>query len=394
MAARHSTAAAAPSSPTTSPRRLATAGFLLLAFCVGAAAANNRPIAPHKTAQMGAQDAELLVKLRGYDSDGDKLTYTITKLPAVGSLWQLSQVFSTHGYAPMTTTSSRITTTGAVVTGSQHRIVYKPQPGRMPPNGEWDHFEYTVHDGALASGKGRFVVTGADKDLVKSDFTADTEQWAVVNNGNGGVGVVHEPSSRGALLRYFVFSVEDEMNIDANGNDRNLWYFQAPAKFHGFRVHAYGGSLDFTLAAFSGDFTQENLNHQGFLEGLDGKAPADLAVLECRSCAQHAGVQLVWRADGAFTGEVREFSLPLTEKAGWLINPKNDLLEWVKPDKCTFIEVLSNLSRVKILGDFTKWHESVGLDNVKLTSGKGEIAKPKHLHCYCTNPGTDCPALA
>ena len=34
------------------------------------------------------------------------------------------------------------------------------------------------------------------------------------------------------------------------------------------------------------------------------------------------------------------------------------------------IDMLSNLSSLSILGDFTKWYESVGLDGVKLRAGK------------------------
>ena len=32
--------------------------------------------------------------------------------------------------------------------------MYKPLQTNQPPNGAWDRFEYTVHDGTLVSGKG------------------------------------------------------------------------------------------------------------------------------------------------------------------------------------------------------------------------------------------------
>ena len=373
---------------------LVLGAFLLASAASLAAAANVRPTAPHKSVTVGADTAEELITLRGYDKDGDKLTYTITSLPARGSLWQLSQVFSTHGYEPKTGHDGKITAPGTVVTGSGHRLVYKPEKTNQPPNGAWDRFEYTVHDGSLVSGKGIVALTGSDKALVLSDFMTDGEGWVVTDNGMGGVGVHHEQSSRGQDLNYFIYSMEDEQNIDANGNDRNVWYFEAPAKFLGNMVHAYGGSLDFTNAAFSGDFGAGNRNFQSFVEGKDGEVPVNLVVLECATCDQHNGVQLAWRADGTFDGQVKKFSLSLLETAGWLQNPKNDLEAWGAPTKCTFIEVLAGLSRIRILGDHTRWHESLGMDNVALTHGGNRVGKPKNLKCYCANPGTDCPALA
>jgi hypothetical protein len=41
------------------------------------------------------------------------------------------------------------------------------------------------------------------------------------------------------------------------------------------------------------------------------------------------------------------------------------------PSRCTFIQVLSSLSKLSILGDFTTWYESVGLDSVALVNTKG-----------------------
>ena len=39
--------------------------------------------------------------------------------------------------------------------------------------------------------------------------------------------------------------------------------------------------------------------------------------------------------------------------------------------KCEMVELLAGLSGVKILGDFTKWHESVSLDEVSWKHGPG-----------------------
>jgi hypothetical protein len=36
--------------------------------------------------------------------------------------------------------------------------------------------------------------------------------------------------------------------------DHSMWYFDAPSKFTGDKGIAYGGAIEFTVGAFSGDF--------------------------------------------------------------------------------------------------------------------------------------------
>lgn len=45
-----------------------------------------------------ARNSEVLVQFAGYDRDGDELEVYITELPEVGSVHQLSQVFSDYGW--------------------------------------------------------------------------------------------------------------------------------------------------------------------------------------------------------------------------------------------------------------------------------------------------------
>ena len=67
------------------------------------------------------------------------------------------------------------------------------------------------------------------------------------------------------------------------------------------------------------------------------------------------------------------FDIALTETSGWLEDSKNSLVKWSPPSQCTFIEVLSGLSGVSILGDITKWYESVALDTVQVVNHDAAI---------------------
>lgn len=317
------------------------------------------PIAPHLVL-VAEPNKELLISLPGYDSDGDELTTTITQLPHSGVLNQLSQVFSDHGYEPKRGMAVKA---NSVVTGSKNRIVFTPPQNLLAPTGKWTQFTYTVNDGETTSNTGIVTLVSKDRVTVGSTFTSGLEGWTTVSNGNGGVGSTYEQSSRGSLS-YYMYSTDDEINVDkTTGDDLMQWYFKAPSKFLGKQQINYGGKLEFHMAASSGDFSSKNMNSQ-----------LDLVYLECATCDQGNGITLVRRLDSTLTfdGKPKTFSLTLDEKtkSGWLKDPKNTLLKWKSPNQCEFIEVLNGLSGIRILGDFTRWYESVGIDNIHFVAGK------------------------
>ena len=57
--------------------------------------------------------------------------------------------------------------------------------------------------------------------------------------------------------------------------------------------------------------------------------------------------------------------LPLDETLGWVKDPKNSLKTWWRPTQCEMIQVLSALSAVRILGDFSRATETIALDDVR-----------------------------
>lgn len=323
---------------------------------------------------------DAVVRLRGYDLDGDVLKYAITSVPTSGVLYQLSKVFSSYGYDPKE--GENIKATPTLVTGSKNRIYYRrPTPDSSTMN-KWGTFTYTVSDGKKTSYDATVTFVPPSGALVGSNFLLSGEGWTIVGNKALSSPVKHEPYSRGASLSQYVIASDDKINVgNQGGEDQSLFYFQAPPAFLGNQGIAYGGQLQFTLAAFSGDFSSLNKK-------------ANLVELDCRTCVGPVGpgITLVFPLrsyPSAFKGDTTVFALELSENAGWLKDPQNVLLPWTTPSKCDMIQVLSRLSSLRILGDWTTWYETVALDNVQLSNTKERpipvcaMVRPDASICTC-----------
>lgn len=120
----------------------------------------------------------------------------------------------------------------------------------------------------IPSHPGTVTLVPPSGSLVGSGFLLGAEGWTISGNKATSVSAAHEPYSRGALLSHYILGSDDKVNVRAAGGpDQSLWYFVAPAKFLGNLGIAYGGSLQFTLAAFSGDFSQQNSREVRVLAG-------------------------------------------------------------------------------------------------------------------------------
>lgn len=223
------------------------------------------PIAPHLVYTV-PKGSEVVIRLTGYDEDGDRLTARVTALPESGSVWQLSQVFSDYGYAPKRGASiTTVAGAGVTVTGSRNRIVYTPPPNTNAPTGRWARFAYTVSDGTTTSEPGLVWLVPEHKHVVASHFSSGLDGWSVVNNGAraskmAAGGLTWEPFSRG-LLNHYVLATDAEIHLDRRTKlDTTLFYFQSPAKFLGNHAIAYGGTLQFAVASAAGSFSKDNLN--------------------------------------------------------------------------------------------------------------------------------------
>lgn len=323
-------------------------------------------IAP-MTSIVASKNSEVLFALPGYDPAGSKLTAYITSIPTVGSLYQISQIFSDYGYQPqrgVLITSASVASPVAI-TGSKNRLLYVPPPNVNEPVGKWDWFNYTVSNKVSLSAPGIVWLVPPAKNVVVSDFAVDLDGWSVTNNGGRASqlpagGLSYEPYSRG-VLNHYVLATEAEINTNKrSGADDTLWYFVAPPKFHGMHNIAYGGSLNYATSSAAGDFSPANLNAQ-----------AAMVILECASCASGSGIRLAKYADATITpldGQARTVSIPLVESV-WLKDPKNTLLPWTVPTQCEMVEVLGGITSLRLLGDQTVWYESLAIDRVSYSIG-------------------------
>ncbi|KAL3672320.1 hypothetical protein V7S43_003009 [Phytophthora oleae] len=342
---------------------------LVLLWAASASAVIPAPIARNLVYHVDP-GAEQVLYLKGFNYDGAKLSYKITSLPLNGEVYQLSDIYSEYGYEPKRA-ESPITTVPTTATGSYNRVIFlRPPFGGPRRDNKFATFRYTVSDGVTTSNEGIIVITTSDA-LVSSTFDLDIDNWRIVSNGADANSPYFQPISRGVQLSYYIYGLDAVIHRrDDTGDDSMLWYFSAPPKFLGNHWSAYGGSLDFVLSSAEGSFDAANLNLGG---------SGHLVELECATCAQFAGITLAMPLSPVFLydGTITQFKLPLNELAGWVKDPKNIIESWDPPGQCEFVSVLSGLSAVRILGDFTRGYESVALDSVVLRHGPGQPVK-----CY------------
>ncbi|KAH8069965.1 hypothetical protein JL721_5507 [Aureococcus anophagefferens] len=202
---------------------------------------------------------------------------------------------------------------GAAVTGSNNRLHYaRPTYDAEFATGKWATFGYTVSDGP----------------------------GTVVRNGPGNAAAAHDASSFGSALNRFVIATDELIAKDgATGLETNAsrWMFQSPSAYSGNQGASYKGSLEFTLGALAGDLTVPSIAH-------------NLVEIECAYCDVNEGVTLAFPIWNATAFRRRD-------------------------DVCEMIEVLSGITAIRILGDFTDWYESIALDAVALKAPASGISE-------------------
>jgi hypothetical protein len=334
-------------------------------------------VAMHQTVVMNNDDdSGITIRLRGANPCGNKLTYVITELPTYGTIYQLSQVFNLHGYNPIS--GKQITEKNTEVSWSSNRIYYVPT-GRRSVRLLSDAFSFRITDGKNTSFDGTVTVVDKSGAIVGSDFLTGDEGWTIIGNAKAGAVSVpqFEPYHRGKLFNYYIYAKDEIINHSKFGDqDKSLWYFNAPAKFLGNKGAAYGGHISFSIGLFAGDIA--SLNRGG-----------NLIELECKECGYKTGITLVYRFSKIhFEHKIANFKIELLETTNWLKDPQDSLKQWSAPSKCEFIQVLSRLSGLRILGDITTWYETVAIDNVVLSNTKNIVpacamVRPDASVCTC-----------
>jgi hypothetical protein len=212
-----------------------------------------------------------------------------------------------------------------------------------------------------------------------------------------------ERSSRGKGLSQYIHHTDKDIKVDGAGSDEKLWYFVAPSKFLKHQGISYGGALHFTQSASTGDFSPANLNSHPAMVILECATCKDISASINKEAQFNKGVRLVYHSSTPFDGTTTKFKVDFTTGV-WYKDPKNVLNSWPLATECELIEVLSHLTGMYILGDHTKWYETVALDDVYTTAGKlpiafsqtqpgGHVAPTERADCYvdytCRQTG-DC----
>jgi len=302
-----------------------------------------------------------IIRIKGYDSVGNKLLYTIAKLPIYGDLYQLSHSYSNYGYKPIQ--GVKIVANNTIITDPNNRVFYSSKHTSRPTVIE--HFTFTVYNGFQHSVETDITIVDKDGTIIRSDFLIDSEQWKIVGNKQPLEIPIFEPYSRGLELNHYIYGNENKINIDKYGDtDKSVWFFNAPSKFLGNMRMAYGGYLGFTIGIFACDISKLNYGKK-----------ANLIELECANCNGKKGITIVFPLVSSFfrakiKGTMGIFDIPLSENRGWLKDPHNTLLDWNPPSKHEFIQVLTHLSGLRILGDITDWYETVAIDNIYFSNTK------------------------
>ena len=183
--------------------------------------------------------------------------------------------------------------------------------------------------------------------LFQNKFYLNNEGWNITGYKN--VAAIFMPYSLDGLMSNFIVGKDDVINVDSkNRDDRNLWFFskQMPANFSLSNASA----LSFTMTSLVGDFT--NLNNPN--------SSASAFVKLFNNVSNDYIIFPVINLIQQYDGKIKEFYIPLINQI-WVNGTNN--MPTAYDD---FKRILKNISRIDILGDWTRGNETIGLDNVKI----------------------------
>jgi len=300
----------------------------------------------------------------------------ITQLPVVGALLDATDA----GQPTNLITESQLPYR---LTNGKGRVVFRA-PDNYDPSGAWSFANYTlVPDTAEVYVGGNIFFTNHLGLLTSSQFTSGSEGWTIVGNGNMTT-PLHMTIAAGMLDRYIAGGDEVSALDPDTGTDRRKWYFVSGSDFvnfaglRGFLAGAFGGTLRFTIKATYGDWSS-TLNR-----------PLDFISLECSKCDYGRGVRLVRFADVSLPWDGTEQVVEVTIGLGHLWRRAVSGGSWPLASQCDIAAVLSALTSVSILGDFTASGEGVGVDNVEIEVAAEHAAFPASCQsgCLCSESDT------
>lgn len=339
----------------------------------------SNPVAQHTACPVAAGEATVC-RLSGYEENNGELQYLVTSLPSSGSLYETSQNYRTYGTDPKyAATSIKDYELPFRVTDPLGRVVYIPPSDVFPPEGRWAAMTYEVQDRVTGniSQPGQVSLSSPSQRVAESTFVGGTDSWTISGNIYATM-PTWQAFGWGVLNRY-IYGTDEVQYIDFDTNsDQSKWYFEAPpGKFYLPELAAaYNGTLKFTIASNYGDF--DHLNN-----------PLDFITLECASCNSARGLRLVRYADNGLEWKGQEKVMQVTLAAGnhWWRDPMNSALPLTDATECEMAAVLQGLTRVAILGDFTRAGEGVAVDDISISTATAQPSFPLACQqgCLCAH---------
>ena len=135
------------------------------------------PIALHQLVVVDSGKGAV-VRLKGWDMNNPNLVYTITQVPASGTLNQLSYVYSNYGIDPKAGSEIDASTN---VTGSNNRVYYQRPIPDSSTDSDWDTVQFTVFNGGWVSNPATVTFVAPNGLLESSSFLLNNEQWTMNN---------------------------------------------------------------------------------------------------------------------------------------------------------------------------------------------------------------------
>jgi len=340
---------------------------------------SSNPVARHVACAVPA-GAPTVCTLAAFEANNMSVHVLITALPASGQVFETSQNFRTYGtdpkYAPVPIQEHELPFR---VSDALFRVVYVPPSDVFPPEGRWGAVTYAVQEptSGSMSQPGQVAFASPAQHVAASTFISGSDSWLVSGNIHSTV-PAWQAFGWGLLNRY-IYSTDEVQYVDFETNsDRSKWYFEAPpGKFYLPELATvYGGTLRFTIASTYGDFS--HLNN-----------PLDFITLDCASCNSGRGLRIVRFADNGleWDGSERVIEVPLSVGHFWQRDPLSSALPFTAATECEIAAVLAGLTRVRILGDFTKAGEGVALDDVSMGSSFEQPVYPLACQqgCVCAH---------
>ncbi|MFB2920998.1 MULTISPECIES: laminin B domain-containing protein [Aerosakkonema] len=177
--------------------------------------------------------------------------------------------------------------------------------------------------------------------LASSTFDNGIDGW-VIDDFISGNSVIYTPT---------YFSTEGNPGGYIQDTDRSTggWVFKAPTKFLGDMSAAYNGILSFDSIMP--------------LKGIESNSD-DVAITG-------GGYTLLFNNPNNPGVNWTSYSISLNEAAGWKVAATG-----LAPTQAQMLAVLSSLNDLRILGEYSNGPETVGLDNVVISSGPKSVPEP------------------